>query len=92
MEVVVKVFNLQYGGAFKNLNVECNMMKSIHHQNLIKIISSCSNDDFKALVLEYMPHGNLGKCLYTSNYILDIFQRSNIMIDVASAVVYLHFG
>ncbi|GAY60717.1 hypothetical protein CUMW_204180 [Citrus unshiu] len=39
-----------------------------------------------------MPHGNLGKCLYTSNYILDIFQRLNIMIDVASAVVYLHFG
>ena len=92
MEVVVKVFNLQYGGAFKNLDVKCNMMKSIRHQNLIKIISNCSNDDFKALILEYMPPGSLGKCLYTSNYILDIFQRLNIMIDVASVVIYLHFS
>ncbi|KDO40389.1 hypothetical protein CISIN_1g042107mg [Citrus sinensis] len=92
MEVVVKGFNLQYGGAFKNLDVECNMMKIIRHQNLIKIISSCSKDDFKALILEYMPHGSLGKCLSTSNYILDFFQRLHIMIDVASAVEYLHFG
>ncbi|GAY63635.1 hypothetical protein CUMW_227230 [Citrus unshiu] len=37
----------------------------------------------EALVLEYMPHGSLEKCLYSSNYILDIFQRLNIMIDVA---------
>ncbi|KDO41430.1 hypothetical protein CISIN_1g039276mg, partial [Citrus sinensis] len=92
MEVVVKGFNLQYGGAFKNLDVECNMMKIIRHQNLIKIISSCSKDDFKALILECMPHGSLGKCLSTSNYILDFFQRLHIMIDVASAVEYLHFG
>lgn len=75
MEVVVKGFNPQYGGAFKNLDVECNMMKIIRHQNLIKIISSCSKDDFKALILEYMPHGSLGKCLSTSNYILDFFSK-----------------
>ncbi|GAY64309.1 hypothetical protein CUMW_232530 [Citrus unshiu] len=68
------------------------MIKSIYHQNLIKIISSFSNDGFKALVLKYMPHASLGKCLYTSNYILDIFQRLNIMIDVALVLEYLHFG
>ncbi|KAK9229853.1 hypothetical protein WN944_022819 [Citrus x changshan-huyou] len=92
MEVAVKVFDLQYREAFKNFDIECDMMKHIRHRNLIKIISSCSNDDFKALILEYMPHGSLEKCLYSSNYILDIFQRLNIMIDVASALEYLHFG
>ncbi|XP_052287564.1 probable LRR receptor-like serine/threonine-protein kinase At3g47570 isoform X2 [Citrus sinensis] len=92
IEVAVKVFDLQYEGAFKSFDIECDMMKRIRHRNLIKIISSCSNDDFKALVLEYMPHGSLEKCLYSSNYILDIFQRLNIMIDVASALEYLHFG
>ncbi|KAH9716298.1 protein kinase domain-containing protein [Citrus sinensis] len=86
------VFNLQYGGAFKSFDIECGMMKRIRHRNLIKIISSCSNDDFKALVLEYMPLGSLEKCLYSGNYILDIFQGLNIMIDVASALEYLHFG
>ncbi|KAH9667871.1 protein kinase domain-containing protein [Citrus sinensis] len=92
MEAAVKVFDLQYRGAFKSFDIECDMMKRIRHRNLIKIISSCSNDDFKALVLEYMPHGSLEKCLYSSNYILDIFQRLNIMIDIASALEYLHFG
>ncbi|ESR49576.1 hypothetical protein CICLE_v10030526mg [Citrus x clementina] len=91
-EVAVKVFNLQYKEAFKSFDIECDMMKRIRHRNLIKIISSCSNDDFKALVLEYMPHGSLEKCLYSSTNILDIFQRLNIMIDVASALEYLHFG
>ncbi|XP_052296362.1 probable LRR receptor-like serine/threonine-protein kinase At3g47570 isoform X5 [Citrus sinensis] len=92
IEVAVKVFNLQYVGALKSFDVECDMMKSIRHRNLIKIITSCSNEDFKALVLEYMPHGSLEECLYSSNHILDISQRLNIMIDVASALEYLHFG
>ncbi|XP_024039487.1 probable LRR receptor-like serine/threonine-protein kinase At3g47570 [Citrus clementina] len=92
MEVAVKVFNLQCGRAFKSFNIECEMMKSIRHRNLIKVISTCSNEEFKALVLEYMPHGSLEKYLYSSNCILDIFQRLNIMIDVASALEYLHFG
>ncbi|KAH9686895.1 protein kinase domain-containing protein [Citrus sinensis] len=92
MEVAVKVFNLQYGRVFKSFDVECEMMKSIHHRNIIKVISSCSNEEFKALVLEYMPHGSLEKYLHSSNYILDIYQRLNIMIDVASTLEYLHFG
>ncbi|KAH9734391.1 protein kinase domain-containing protein [Citrus sinensis] len=92
MEVAVKVFHLHCSGAFKSFDVECNVMKNIRHRNLIKIISSCSNDDFKALVLEYMPHGSLEKCLYSSNCILDIFQRLSIMVDVASALEYLHFN
>ena len=88
----MKVFDLQCGRVFKSFDVECEIMKSIRHRNLIKIISSCSNEEFKALVLEYMPHGSLEKYLHSSNCILDIFQRLNIMVDVASALEYLHFG
>ncbi|KAK4487034.1 hypothetical protein RD792_006349 [Penstemon davidsonii] len=88
----VKVFELDVQGAFKSFDTECQIMRSLRHRNLVKVITSCSNLDFKALVLEYMPNGNLDKWLYSSNYSLNIAQRVGIMIDVSSAIEYLHQG
>ncbi|KAM4108678.1 hypothetical protein ACB094_03G063100 [Castanea mollissima] len=90
--VAVKVFNLNIEGRFKSFETECDVLCKIRHRNLVKIISSCSNIDFKALVLEYMPKGSLKKWLYSHNYFLDMLQRLNIMIDVASSLEYLHHG
>ncbi|XVF03644.1 hypothetical protein REPUB_Repub05bG0010900 [Reevesia pubescens] len=92
LHIAVKVFNLEIQGAFKSFDVECEMLRTIRHRNLVKIISSCSNVDFKALVLEFMPNGSLEKWLYSHNYFLDILHRLNVMIDVASALEYLHHG
>jgi LRR receptor-like serine/threonine-protein kinase FLS2 len=92
MSVAVKVFNLEIQGSFKSFDAECEVLRRIRHRNLVKIISCCSNNDFKALVLEYMPNGSLHKWLYSHNYYLDILQRMNIMIDVASSLEYLHHG
>ncbi|KAI3470836.1 hypothetical protein Pfo_027499 [Paulownia fortunei] len=91
-DVAVKVFNLQLEGAFKSFEVECEVLRNLRHRNLCKVISSCSNQEFKALVLEYMPCGSLEKWLYSHNYFLDMIQRISIMIDVASALEYLHQG
>ncbi|KAK8312587.1 hypothetical protein V6Z12_D01G052700, partial [Gossypium hirsutum] len=89
----VKVFKLELEGAFKSFDVECDVLRNTRHRNLVKVISSCSNDlNFKALVLEFMPNGSLDKWLYSNNQYLDIVQRLNIMIDVASALEYLHHG
>ncbi|XVF82932.1 hypothetical protein PTKIN_Ptkin16aG0091200 [Pterospermum kingtungense] len=90
--VAIKVFNLQIEGAFRSFDVDCEVMRNILHRNLVKVITSCSNIDFKALVLEFMPNGSLEKWLYSSNYFLDILQRINILIDVALALEYLHLG
>uniref|UniRef100_A0A2N9FJB3 non-specific serine/threonine protein kinase n=1 Tax=Fagus sylvatica TaxID=28930 RepID=A0A2N9FJB3_FAGSY len=90
--VAVKVFNLNIEGGFKSFEAECDVLCRIRHRNLVRIISSCSSMDFKALVLEFMPKGSLKKWLYSHNYFLDIQQRLNMMIDVASALEYLHHG
>ncbi|RVW25346.1 putative LRR receptor-like serine/threonine-protein kinase [Vitis vinifera] len=90
MQQTTLVFNLEFQGALRSFDSECEVMQGICHRNLIRIITCCSNLDFKALVLEYMPKGSLDKWLYSHNYFLDLFQRLTIMIDVASALEYLH--
>ncbi|XWS10102.1 hypothetical protein CRYUN_Cryun39dG0046900 [Craigia yunnanensis] len=92
LSIAVKVFNLELEGAFKSFDIECEVLRNISHRNLVKIISSCSNIDFKALVLEFMPSGSMEKWLYSHNHFLDILHRLNILIDVASGLEYLHHG
>ncbi|KAB2627433.1 LRR receptor-like serine/threonine-protein kinase [Pyrus ussuriensis x Pyrus communis] len=92
IDVAVKIFDLQLEGAFKSFERECETLSNIRHRNLIKIISCCSQLDFKALVLNYMPNGSLEKWLYSQNSSFDILKRLNIMVDVALALEYLHHG
>ncbi|CAI0628241.1 unnamed protein product [Linum tenue] len=96
--VAIKVFSELEGEAddddddiFGN-DTECEVLRNLRHRNLIKIISTCYTTGFKALVLEFMPNGSLHKWLYSHNYFLDIFKRLDILIDVASALEYLHQG
>ncbi|KAK9938802.1 hypothetical protein M0R45_015522 [Rubus argutus] len=88
--VAIKVFNLELEGAFTSFDVECEVLSNVRHRNLIKVIGCCSQIDFKAIILDYMPNGSLEKWLYSLNFSLNILQRLNIMIDVASALQYLH--
>ncbi|XP_041026918.1 receptor kinase-like protein Xa21 [Juglans microcarpa x Juglans regia] len=92
MNIAIKIVNLQVKGAFKSFDAECEVLRNICHRNLVKIITICSNIDFKAIVLEYMPNGNLKKWLHSQDYYLNILQRLNIMIDIASTLEYLHHG
>ncbi|XP_060182590.1 receptor kinase-like protein Xa21 [Lycium barbarum] len=90
--IAAKVFNLQLQAAFRSFDTECQLLRNFRHRNLTKVITSCSNLQSKALVLEYMPNGSLDKWLYSHNYFLDIEHRLSLMIDVACALEYLHHG
>nr|XP_011470627.1 PREDICTED: LRR receptor-like serine/threonine-protein kinase EFR [Fragaria vesca subsp. vesca] len=96
--VAIKVLNLQQKGASKSFMAECNALRNIRHRNLVKIITCCSStdysgNDFKALVFEYMSNASLEGWLYRENQPrsgLNLLQRLNIVVDVASALWYLH--
>jgi serine/threonine protein kinase len=97
--LAVKVLDLQQSKASKSFNAECETLKNVRHRNLVKVITSCSStdykgDEFKALVLQFMPNGNLEMSLYPedleSGSSLTLLERLNIAIDVASAMDYLH--
>ncbi|KAH0702775.1 hypothetical protein KY290_020148 [Solanum tuberosum] len=100
MVVAVKVLKLQHEGASKSFLAECQALRNLRHRNLVKVISVCSSSDFKgnefkALVFQFMPKGNLDEWLHPEKEIhekssLTILQRMNIIIDVASALHYLH--
>ncbi|XAR66795.1 Non-specific serine/threonine protein kinase [Bertholletia excelsa] len=88
----VKVLNLEQEGAFRSFDAECEVLKNVRHRNLVKVITTCSNLEFRALVMQYMPNGSLDRWLYSRNYSLDLLQRVSIMLDVALASEYLHHG
>ena len=90
--VAVKVLNLQLESAFRSFDAECKVLREIRHRNLVKVISTCTNLEFRALLLQYMSNGSLENWLYSHNYCLNLAQRVNIMVDVASALEYLHNG
>ncbi|GKC52175.1 kinase-like domain-containing protein [Tanacetum coccineum] len=95
--VAIKVLHLQNRGARKSFVSECKAWQNIRHRNLLKIITSCSSvdfqgNDFKALVYEFMPKGNVHDWLHSrsSTSKLNLHQRINILKDVATALDYLH--
>uniref|UniRef100_A0A453DJP6 Receptor kinase-like protein Xa21 n=2 Tax=Aegilops tauschii TaxID=37682 RepID=A0A453DJP6_AEGTS len=101
-DVAVKVFNLETRGAQKSFIAECNALRNVRHRNLVPILTVCSRidsngNDFKALVYEFMPRGDLHKLLYStqdsegaSNNLITMAQRISIVVDVADAMEYLH--
>ncbi|KAK9747933.1 hypothetical protein RND81_02G024600 [Saponaria officinalis] len=88
-------YRLQQQGATKSFIAECKALRNTRHRNLVKIITVCSStdfqrNDFKALVYEFMPKGNLDRWLHETGH-LTLLQRMDIAIDVAHALNYLHY-
>ncbi|KAK1266038.1 putative leucine-rich repeat receptor-like serine/threonine-protein kinase [Acorus gramineus] len=94
MIVAIKVLKLGSSEqALKRFEKECEMMRNVRHRNIVKIISICSTENFKALILQYMPNNSLDKWLHSSqDHKLSILERVCIVSDVASALEYLHHG
>lgn len=100
--LAVKVLDLKHSQASKSFNAECEALRIVRHRNLVKVITSCSSldhkgDEFKALVMQFMPNDSLDMWLYPldeeeTETSLNLMQRLNIAIDVASALEYLHDG
>ncbi|KAL3535352.1 hypothetical protein ACH5RR_003813 [Cinchona calisaya] len=91
--VAIKVLHLQDKESCERFNAECEVMRQIRHRNLVKVISACSTDTLKAIILPYMPNGSLDLWLHgRQEYHLDLLQRINIILDVAMALEYLHHG
>ncbi|KAL5566081.1 hypothetical protein UlMin_029245 [Ulmus minor] len=77
--------------------VKSEILSGIKHRNLVRMMGSTWNSHFKALVLEYIPIGNLEQHLYPGGIEenpcgLTLKQRMAIVIDVAHGLEYLQEG
>jgi len=76
-------------------------LRTIRHRNLLPILTACSTvdnngNDFKALIYEFMPNGNLDAWLHqkrgsVASKFLGLAQRLSIGVGMADALAYLHY-
>eukprot|EP01018_Ginkgo_biloba_P027913 Gb_24893 [translate_table: standard] len=97
--VAVKVLDLQNEEAHKSFKRECKVLARVRHRNLVRIITCCSNLEFKALILQFIPNQSLEKHLYPTDgqqsnggdvCELRLSERLKIAIDIANGISYLH--
>ncbi|GLJ20899.1 hypothetical protein SUGI_0381280 [Cryptomeria japonica] len=91
--IAVKVLNLQDANALQTFDTECNVLKRVRHRNVVKIISTCSNLDFKSLIFPFMSNGSLGRWLYPEGEDecrLNLIDRLRIAKEIAHGMEYLH--
>ncbi|KAK7359092.1 hypothetical protein VNO77_01038 [Canavalia gladiata] len=82
---------------------EVEIISNLKHRNLVSLRGCCvvdeegENGEYRKryLIHDYMPNGSLDDHLFSDQNTknsLTWLQRKNIILDVANALVYLHFG
>ncbi|MCD9641565.1 hypothetical protein HAX54_027793 [Datura stramonium] len=71
---------------------EVNIVGSIHHVNLVKLIGFCAEKSERLLIYEYMINGSLDRWIYHKNQAsgLTWHTRQRIISDIAKGLAYLH--
>ncbi|KAI3453284.1 hypothetical protein Pfo_009947 [Paulownia fortunei] len=69
---------------------ELDILLRLHHDNIVKLLGYCDDREEGALILEYVPNGNLQEKLHGSNTLLPWKRRMAIAFQLAQAIAYLH--
>ncbi|XP_076294361.1 LIM domain kinase 1 isoform X1 [Lasioglossum baleicum] len=76
--------------AQKNFLKEVAVLRSLHHNNVLRFIGVLYKDKKLHLVTEYIAGGTLRALLHDANEILPWEQRTSFAKDIAAGMAYLH--
>lgn len=73
----------------KALVMEIEMMKDIgYHRHVVSMLACCTRDDYLALVMEYVPYGNLQSFLKKNRAESEVCSVSTV--DYYSCVIHVN--
>lgn len=71
-------------------NQEVEILRKVHHQNVVRFIGACTKPNEFCIVTEYMMGGNLYDYLHKDHMILELPQLLKFAIDICKGMDYLH--
>ncbi|KAL6661308.1 hypothetical protein ACP70R_000692 [Stipagrostis hirtigluma subsp. patula] len=91
-EVAVKYLDLDCGTqGHREWLAEVFFLGQLRHENLVKLVGYCYEDEHRMLVYEYMSNGSLEKHLFKSlNGSLPWMKRIKIAVGAAKGLAFLH--
>ncbi|KAF8655549.1 hypothetical protein HU200_061095 [Digitaria exilis] len=90
LDVAIKKVSKGSKQGRKEYASEVRIISRLRHRNLVQLIGWCHGGGELLLVYELMPNGSLDKHLYSANNVLSWSLRHKIVLEVASAILYLH--
>ena len=95
---VKKLWGTQKEGSIRRRRgvlAEVEVLGSVRHRNIVRLLGCCSNRECTMLLYEYMPNGNLDDLLHGKNKAQNLgshdwVTRYKIALGVAQGICYLH--
>lgn len=81
------------GKESRGFQIEADLLGSIRHRNIVRLLGYCSNNVNTLLVYEYMTNGSLDDALHAKDrtyFLTDWVSRYNIAVGIAQGLCYLH--
>ncbi|CAN0896965.1 Cysteine-rich receptor-like protein kinase 10 [Linum grandiflorum] len=91
-EIAVKRLSSSSKQGLEELQTEVMFVAKLMHQNLVRLVGFCIEEEEKLLVYEYLPNGSLDKFLFDEKRRLKLTweMRYNIIVGIARGLLYLH--